>query len=282
MKASSFVIPYKKPPGREVDNNYRAQFQPSSYTYTHPPIYNGLNLFNGPTSSLNLAKSKNDNVIPAIRPSSMPHEEFTRLSKSERKRLSHPCDTIIRYNNKEFILPYSQLQDKIQKHGAILGLDYKLTKLGATKILRTHSNILKMRDCLKEFFKQPTIKYIEGTYQGNTSRSIDAIHFFDKRNDIIVTFEKSSRRFITICQITNKERNDPMINKNFGGSSDKSWFRSEVKNLPPRPNMVFYGNNQNLPTTPRNFENEVISKSPNDLVSLYTDISTNTTSENKS
>lgn len=78
--------------------------------------------------------------------------------------------------------------------------------------------------------------FVDGTYQGGTDREFEAIHIYDLDKQVIAVFKKSTGKFVTTCQVTEKEDAGLKATGNFGGG--KGWFSGQVKNLPPQPNVL--------------------------------------------
>ena len=77
--------------------------------------------------------------------------------------------------------------------------------------------------------------FVNGTYQSGTDRQFEAIHIYDPSNQIIIVFEKSTRKFVTTCQLTPDEAIELRATGNFGGG--ENWFSKQAKNLPPLQNF---------------------------------------------
>ena len=75
----------------------------------------------------------------------------------------------------------------------------------------------------------------DGIYQGGTDREFKAIHIYDLDKRVIAVFKKSTGKFVTTCQLTEKEDAELKATGNFGGG--KGWFSGQVKNLPPQQNV---------------------------------------------
>jgi hypothetical protein len=72
-------------------------------------------------------------------------------------------------------------------------------------------------------------------YQGGTDREFEAIHIYDLDKRVIAVFKKSIGKFVTTCQLTEKEDAELKATGNFGGGKD--WFSGQVMNLPPQQNV---------------------------------------------
>ena len=171
--------------------------------------------------------------LKVIPPSSMPTDEFCGLTKEERRQLPHPSDMKIKREGRpELEVGFWQCRYKVGKHGAIHDLPFTLKKNGGTKTEKTDENALKMMQSIIDMANQSDVEWFEnGTFQAGTNREFEAIHIYDPVKRVIVTFKKSTGKFVTTCQLTPEEDAELKASGNFGGG--EGWFSGQVKNLPP-------------------------------------------------
>jgi hypothetical protein len=212
------------------------------FTYGSNPTYQ-------PTQS----RSGTEFRLQIARPTEMPHLEFVGLSSQDRRNLPNSNDmSINRDGYPELKVGFNQAKYKVRGHGALHGLPYKIKSNGRTKTERTDENALKMMQSIVNMpNRDNVVLFKEATYQGNTDRQFEAIFIYDLDEKIIAVFKKSTRMFVTTCQLDDDEDTELLDTGNFGG--DKNWHSGQVRNLPPRPNVE----------TPLNsFENDVMQITP--------------------
>lgn len=208
-------------------------FQPNQYRERQTP----LDKFFRPRRSLG-SQSRYPCTLQITRPSAMPHQEFSNLTKKERRQLPHINDMKITCEKcPELTVGFYQAKFKVDKHGAIHGLPYTIKKNGGTKTEKTDDNALKMMQSIVNMPNRDNVRWFEnGTYQGNTSREFEAFHIYDLDEQVIAVFKKSTGKFVTTCQLDRDEHNELLKTGNFGGG--KGWVSGQVKNLPPEQRSV--------------------------------------------
>lgn len=218
-------------------------FQPNQYHERQNPVAN----FFRPRRTLG-SQSRYPSTLQITRPSAMPHQEFSNLTKEKRRQLPHSND--MRMNCEgypELTVGFYQSRFKVDKHGAIHGLPYTIKENGGTKTEKTDDNALKMMQSIVNMPNRDNVQWFEdGTYQGNTSREFEAIHIYDLNEQVIAVFQKSTGKFVTTCKLTPEEDAELKATGNFGGG--KGWFSGQVKNLPPEQRSV------------NTFESDVVSR----------------------
>lgn len=168
------------------------------------------------------------------KPAAMSHEEFVGLTKEERRALPHSNDRIIIHEGRsKLVVGFWQSKFKVGDHGAIHDLPYIVKANGGTKTEKTDDNALKMMQSIVDMPNRDNVQWFEdGTYQGGTDRGFEAIHIYDLDKKVIAVFKKSTKKFVTTCQLDGDEHDELLETGNFGGG--KGWFSGQVKNLPPQ------------------------------------------------
>jgi hypothetical protein len=220
-------------------------FQPPTAEHRYPPVYD---LF-FPRRTPDCPRP--GSTLQINRPTAMPHEEFVGLTKEERRALPHSNDMkIIHEGRPELEVGFWQSKFKVGDHGAVHDLSYTIKANGGTKTEKTDDNALKMMRSIVDMPNRDNVRWFEdGTYQGGTDRGFEAIHIYDLDKQVIAVFKKSTGKFVTTCQLTEKEDAELKATGNFGGG--KGWYSGQVRNLPPEQ------------ITPVNtFESEVMGMTP--------------------
>jgi hypothetical protein len=138
----------------------------------------------------------------------MPHQDFTALTKEQRRNLPDPRDGFISVEgHPKLTVRYGQVNFKTPKHGKIHGLP--TNENGKTP--KTEKNALALRDLIVNMPNRKDIVWFEnGGYQKGTERGYDAVNIFDEETDTIAVFKKDENgeysRFTTTCTLTEIER----------------------------------------------------------------------------
>lgn len=138
------------------------------------------------------------------RPSAMPHQDFTTLTKEQRRNLPDPRDGIIDVEgHPKLVARYGQVKYKTPDHGPDHGLP--VDEKGRTP--KTEANALALRDSIVNMPKRENIVWFDdGMYQGGTDRGYDSVNVFDKETDTIAVFRKDENgqysQFTTTCTLT--------------------------------------------------------------------------------
>ena len=158
-------------------NQQSAGFQP--VRQAPPPPHHQL--FRG-TSKL---PSKNDfsksnqagASLQMERSSAMPHQDFTALTKEEKRNLPDPRDGfIIEEGRPHLAARYYQVNYKTPDHGDIHGL----TVNANGKTPKTEENALALRDSIVNIPNRKGIIWFEnGMYQEGTERGYDSVNLYD-------------------------------------------------------------------------------------------------------
>lgn len=161
----------------------------------------------------------------------------------------------------ELNVSFYQSKWKVGKHGAIHGLPYTIKENRGTKTEKTNDNALKMMRSIVNMPNRNNVRWFEnGTYQGNTNRSFEAIHIYDLDEEVIAVFKKSTGKFVTTCQLDRDEHNELLETGNFGGG--KGWYSGQVKNLPPQQTPVDTFESDVMEITPVSLMDENSSPNP--------------------
>ena len=194
-------------------------------------------------------------TLQITRPTAMPHQEFTDLTKEERRQLPHHHDKIIDVEGHQRLrIGFWQSRFKVADHGAVHGLPHSVKNNGGTKTEKSDDNALKMMRSIVDMPHRPKAIWFDQddvTYQRGTDREFPAVYILDDDTKVVAVFNKQTGNFVTTCQLTEKEETELKSTHNFGGG--KEWFSGKVNNLPPKG------------ITPINmFENDVMGITPVD------------------
>jgi hypothetical protein len=172
-----------------------------------PPPHHQL--FGGTSSSQrknSFSKSNQSGAsLQMERPSSMPHQDFTALTKQQRRNLPDPKgqDYFIQIEGYPRLeLRFNQVKYKTPKHGP----DHGLPKDSNGKTPKTEANTIALRDSLLNMpNSQDIVWYTDGQYQEGTSRGCDCVNLFDPDRNLIAVYQKQSdgsNLFLTTCRLT--------------------------------------------------------------------------------
>ena len=142
------------------------------------------------------------------KPASMPQQEYSGMTKSERRQLPDPIgrDRSINVDGYPRLdLRFNQVEFKTPKHGKDHGLP--VDKTGKTP--KTEANAIALRDSLIDMpNSQDIIWYTDGQYQGGTQRGCDSVNLFDPDTNVIAVYQKQpdgSCLFLTTCKLVPAE-----------------------------------------------------------------------------
>ena len=142
------------------------------------------------------------------KPASMPQQEYSGMTKSERRQLLDPIgrDRSINVDGYPRLdLRFNQVEFKTPKHGKDHGLP--VDKTGKTP--KTEANAIALRDSLIDMpNNQDIIWYTDGQYQGGTQRGCDSVNLFDPDTNVIAVYQKQpdgSCLFLTTCKLVPAE-----------------------------------------------------------------------------
>jgi hypothetical protein len=143
------------------------------------------------------------------KPASMPQQEYSGMTKSERRQLSDPRgrDKFINVDGSPRLdLRFNQVEFKTPKHGR----DHGLPVGNNGKTPKTEANAIALRDSLLGMPNRENIVwYTDAQYQGGTDRGCDCVNLFDPDTNVIAVYEKNpdgSNLFLTTCTLTDRER----------------------------------------------------------------------------
>jgi len=200
----------------------------------------------------------------------MPHQEFTDLTKEERRQLSHHHDKIIDVEGHQRLrVGFWQSRFKVADHGAVHGLPYSVKNNGGTKTEKSDDNALLMMQSIEDMPHRPNAIWFDQddvTYQGGTDREFPAVYILDDDTKVVAVFNKQTGNFVTTCQLIEKEEIELKTTHNFGGG--EGWFSGQVKNLIPQQTAVNTFESDVTGITPisptSSFENDVMGITPID------------------
>ena len=142
------------------------------------------------------------------KPASMPQQEYSGMTKSERRQLPDPIgrDRSINVDGYPRLdLRFNQIKFKTPKHGKDHGLP--VDKTGKTP--KTEANAIALRDSLIDMpNNQDILWYTDGQYQGGTQRGCDSVNLFDPNTNVIAVYQKQpdgSCLFLTTCKLVPAE-----------------------------------------------------------------------------
>ena len=163
--------------------------------------------------------SKQITGLKMEKPTSMPQQDYSSLTKSERRKLPDPLgrDRSINVDGyTKLEIRFNQVEYKTGKHGK----DHGLPLGNNFKTPKTEANVLALRDSLVDMPNRKNIVwYTDGQYQGGIDRGCYCVHLFDKSTDIIAVYEKQpdgSNLFLTTFKLNDNEVNHlEVTNGNF-------------------------------------------------------------------
>lgn len=167
-------------------------------------------LFGGTSSSLRknyFSKSSQPGTsLQVQKPSDMPHQDFTALTKEQRRNLPDTRDGFIDVEgHPKLTVRYGQVNFKTPKHGEVHGLP--TDENGKTS--KTEQNALAVRDSLVKMPEREGIIWFEnGGYQKGTKRGYDSVNLYDKDNRVIAIYKKQENGeylFSTTCRVNGEE-----------------------------------------------------------------------------
>ena len=148
-----------------------------------------------------------------LEPASMPQQEYSAMTKSERRQLPDPRgrDGFIEVEGYPRLdLRFNQVEFKTPKHGPDHGLSVGSNgKTPKTKAITLRDSLIDMPN------RQNIIWYTDGQYQAGTPRGCDCVNLFDQDTNLIAVYQKQqdgSHLFLTTCKLTRMERDHLMAN----------------------------------------------------------------------
>ena len=146
------------------------------------------------------------------RPSAMPHQEYTSLTKEQRRNLPHPDDYII--PEQDVIIRNGQAKFKVKNHGSDFGFFSDPNEKDCLKTPRTFENIEGYKNEIKKLVL--TGERIEGTYRKDEPDQYLAIHFYDSASGCNVIFKQETKEFVSAWKLPQGQVNDLLTHKNIG------------------------------------------------------------------
>jgi hypothetical protein len=122
------------------------------------------------------------------RPSAMPHQDFTALTREEKRNLPDHRDGFIDVEgHPKLTMRYGQVNFKLPKHGHI----HSLSVNANGKTPKTEENTLALRDSLVKMPEREGIRWFDnGGYQKGTARGYDSINICHKKERVIAIYKK--------------------------------------------------------------------------------------------
>ena len=150
------------------------------------------------------SSSRPTTYLKMEKPASMPQQEYSGMTKSERRQLLDPIgrDRCINVNGYQRLdLRFNQIEFKTPKHGK----DHGLPVGSNGKTPKTEANAIALRDSLIDMANnQDIIWYTDGQYQGGTQRGCGSVNLFDPNTNVIAVYQKQrdgSCLFLTTCKL---------------------------------------------------------------------------------
>ena len=172
----------------------------------HRQLFGGT--LNTPRNNYFSKSSQPGASLQMERPSAMPHQEYTSLTKEQRRNLPDPRDGFINEEgHPNLVARYGQVNFKTPDHGKIHGLP--TNENGKTP--KTEKNALDLRDSIVNMPNREKIVWFEnGGYQKGTDRGYDSVNLYDPETQVIAVFRKQGNgnlsRFTTTCELTPREQ----------------------------------------------------------------------------
>jgi hypothetical protein len=152
--------------------------------------------------------SRSTTFLEMEKPASMPHIQYSALTKSEKRQLTDPKgrDGFLQIGDYPRLnVRFNQVEYKTPKHGKDHGLP--VDKTGKTP--KTEANAIALRDSLVDMpNSQDILWYTDGQYQGGTQRGCDSVNLFDPNRNLIAVYQKQpdgSYSFLTTCKLVPAE-----------------------------------------------------------------------------
>ena len=170
----------------------------------HRQLFGGT--LNTPRKNYFSKSSQPGTSLQVQKPSNMSHQEYTSLTKEQRRNLPDVKDRFIDVEgHPKLIARYGQVKSKTPDHGDIHGLP--TNEKGKTP--NTEANALSLRDSLVKMPEREGIQWFDnGGYQKGTKRGYDSVNLYDKDKRVIAIYKKQENGeylFSTTCEVTGKE-----------------------------------------------------------------------------
>ena len=170
----------------------------------HRQLFGGT--LNTPRNNYFSKSSQPDASLQMERPSAMPHQDFTALTKEQRRNLPDPRDRFIDIEgHPKLTLRYGQVIFKTPDKGDIHGLPTNEND----KTPKTEQNALALGDSLVKMPEREGIIWFDnGGYQKGTNRGYDSVNLYDPKTRVIAIYKKQENGeylFSTTCEVSAKE-----------------------------------------------------------------------------
>ena len=191
-------------------NWYDSLFGAQAFQANLLPHQDPFGWLSGKYNSENVAPSSSrpTTYLEMEKPASMPQQEYSGMTKSERRKLPDPIgrNRFINVDGYQRLdLRFNQIEFKTPDHGKDHGLP--VDKTGKTP--KTEANAIALRDSLIDMANnQDIIWYTNGQYQGGTQRSCGSVNLFDPNTNVIAVYQKQrdgSCLFLTTCKLVPAE-----------------------------------------------------------------------------
>jgi hypothetical protein len=147
--------------------------------------------------------SKPTTYLEMEKPASMPQQQYSGITRSERRQLPDPLgrDGFIKVEGYPRLdLRFNQVEFKTLKHGPDHGLPVDSNgKTPKTEAITLRDSLIDMPN------RQDIVWYTDGQYQGGTERGCDSVNLFDPDTNLIAVYQKQpdgSNLFLTTCRLT--------------------------------------------------------------------------------
>lgn len=191
-------------------NWYDSLFGVKAFQVNPLPHQDPFGWLNGKYDSRNVGPSGSRPMtcLEMEKPASMPQQEYSGMTRTERRQLPDPIgrDRSINVDGSPRLdLRFNQVEFKTPKHGR----DHGLPVDNNGKTPKTEANAIALRDSLVDMPNRENIVwYTDGQYQGETPRGGDCVNLFDPDTNVIAVYEKQpdgSNLFLTTCTLTDRE-----------------------------------------------------------------------------
>ncbi len=175
-------------------NWYDSLFGVKAFQANPLPHQDPFGWWSGKYDSRNVGSSasRSTTYLEMEKPASMPQQEYSGMTKSERRQLPDPKgrDSFINVDDSlRLDLRFNQVEFKTPKHGK----DHGLPVGSNGKTPKTESNVIALEDSLVDMPNRENIVwYTDGQYQGGTARGCDCVNLFDPDTNVIAVYEKQS------------------------------------------------------------------------------------------
>jgi hypothetical protein len=175
-------------------------------------------------------------TLAITRLTAMPHQEFTDLTKEQRRQVSYHHDKIIDVEGHPRLrVGFWQSRYKVSDPGTLHGLPYSVKNNGGTKTEKSDDTVLAIMKSIKDMLHRPNAIWFDQddvAYERGTDRDFPAVYIFDDDTKVVAIFNKQTGNFVTTCQLTENQETELKATHNFDGG--EGWFTRKVYNLLPK------------------------------------------------